>query len=135
LLAAEPVEAGTGIFNVTMPGTPTAEQFHRMLDLWNEKWRQQGQNPPALFPVVEDTSIDKLEHNGFGLFVLRVPDDMKVEQAARLAHAWDASWAKTETPNVPMAVMAKGLVLQHLTERQMQSIGYMRIPTELTEPG
>jgi hypothetical protein len=60
---------------------------------------------------------------------------MTVKQAARLAHAWDASWARTETPNVPMMVMAEGLVLQHLTERQMQSIDYMRIPTELTEPG
>ena len=80
-------------------------------------------------------TIDKLEHDGFGLFVIRVPDDMKVEQAARIAHAWDASWARTETPHVPMTVMAQGLVLQHLTERQMQSIGYMRIPSELTEPG
>jgi hypothetical protein len=118
-----------------MSGAPSVEQYHRMLDLWNEKWRQQGQNPPALFPLVEGVSIDKLEHNGFGMFVIRVPDDMKVEQAASLARAWDVSWARTETPNVPMTVMAQSLDLQRLTERQMQSIGYMRIPNELTEPG
>jgi hypothetical protein len=135
LLAAKPIEAGPGIFTINMTGTPTAEQFAYLLHLWNEKWQRQGQTPPGLFPLVDGVTIDKLEHDGFGLFVIRVPDDMKVEQAARIAHAWDASWAGTETPHVPMTVMAQGLVLQHLTERQMQSIGYMRIPSELTEPG
>ena len=135
LLAVKPIEAGPGIFTITMTGTPTAEQFAYLLHLWNEKWQRQGQTPPGLFPLVDGVTIDKLEHDGFGLFVIRVPDDMKVEQAARIAHAWDASWASTETPHVPMTVMAQGLVLQHLTERQMQSIGYMRIPSELTEPG
>ena len=136
LLAAKPIEAGPGIFTITMTGTPTAEQFAYLPNLWNEKWWQQGANPPpGLFPLIDGVTIDKLEHDGFGLFVIRVPDDMKVEQAARIAHAWDASWAGTETPHVPMTVMAQGLVLQHLTERQMQSIGYMRIPSKLTEPG
>src|SRR3984957_5895632 len=131
LLAAKPIEAGPGIFTINMTGTPTAEQFAYLLHLWNEKWQRQGQTPPGLFPLVDGVTIDKLEHDGFGLFVIRVPDDMKVEQAARIAHAWDASWTGTETPHVPMTVMGQGLVLQHLTERQMQSIGYMRIPSKL----
>jgi hypothetical protein len=136
LLAAKLIEGSTGIYTVTMTGTPTAEQFAYLQNLWNEKWWQQGANPPpGLFPLVDGVSIDKLEHDGFGLFIIRVPDDMKVEQAAHLAHAWDASWAKTETPHVPMMVMAAGLRLERLTERQMQSIGYMRIPDELTGPG
>ena len=63
-------------------------------------------------------TLDKLEYDGFGVFVIR-----------------DASWAKTETPHVPMTLMAQTLHLDRLTERQMQSMGYMRIPSELTEPG
>jgi hypothetical protein len=78
-------------------------------------------------------TLDKLEYDGFGLFVIRVPDNMKTEHEFRIARVWDASWAKTETPYVPM--MAQTLHLDQLTERQMQSMGYMRIPSELTEPG
>jgi hypothetical protein len=136
LLAAQPVEAGEGIFTINMAGTPTAEQFAYLLHLWNEKWQQpQGQTPPGLFPLVDGVTLDKVDYEGFGLFVIRVPDDMETENAMRIARAWAASWSKTDTPNVPMTVMAQSLRLNRLTEHQMQSMGYMRIPSELTEPG
>ena len=135
LLAAKPIEAGPGIFTINMTGTPTAEQFAYLQHLWNEKWQQQGQTPPGLFPLVDGVTLDKLEYDGFGLFVIRVPDDMKTEHAVRIARVWDASWSRTDTPNVPMTLMSQTLRLDRLTERQMQSMGYMRIPSELTEPG
>jgi hypothetical protein len=135
LLAAQPVEAGEGIFTIDMAGTPTAEQFAYLLHLWNEKWQQQGQTPPGLFPLIDGVTLDKVDYEGFGLFVIRVPDDMKTEHAVRIARAWDASWSRTETPRVPMTVMAQGLRMDRLTERQMQSLGYMRIPSALTGPG
>jgi hypothetical protein len=53
----------------------------------------------------------------------------------RITRAWDASWSKTDTPRVPMTVTAQSRRTDRLTERQMQSLGYMRIPSELTEPG
>jgi hypothetical protein len=135
LLAAQPLEAGEGIFTINMAGTPTAEQFAYLLNLWNEKWQQQGQTPPGLFPLVDGVTLDKVDYEGFGLFVIHVPDDMNPQNAMRIARAWDASWSKTDTPRVPMTVMAQSLRMDRLTERQMQSLGYMRIPSELTGPG
>jgi hypothetical protein len=76
-----------------------------------------------------------VDYEGFGLFVIRVPDDMNPQNAMRIRRAWDASWRRTDTLNVPMTVMAQSLRMDRLTERQMQSLGYMRIPSELTEPG
>jgi hypothetical protein len=35
LLAAQPLEAGEGIFTINMAGTPTAEQFAYLQHLWN----------------------------------------------------------------------------------------------------
>jgi hypothetical protein len=100
LLAAQPLEAGEGIFTINMTGTPTAEQFAYLLNLWNEKWEQQGQTPPGLFPLVDGVTLDKLDYDGFGLFVIRVPDNITTEHAFRIARVWDASRAKTETPHV-----------------------------------
>jgi hypothetical protein len=116
LLAAQPLEAGEGIFTINMAGTPTAGQFAYLLNLWNEKWQQQGQTAPGLFPLVD-------------------ADDMNPQNAMRVARAWDAARSRTDTPCVPMTVMAQSLCLERLTERQMQSLGYMRMPSELTEPG
>jgi hypothetical protein len=135
LLAAQPLEAGEGIFTINMAGTPTAEQFAYLHHLWNEKWQQQGQTPPGLFPLVDGVTLEKVDYEGFGLFVIRVPDDMNPQNAMRVARAWDAAWSRTDTPRVPMTVMAQTLRMDRLTERQMQSLGYMRIPSELTEPG
>ncbi len=60
LLAAQPLEAGEGIFTINMAGTPTAEQFAYLLNLWNEKWQQQGQTPPGLFPLVDGVTLESL---------------------------------------------------------------------------
>jgi hypothetical protein len=89
---------------------------------------------PAIL-TVDGVTLDKVNYEGFGLFVIRVPDDMNPQNAMRIARAWDASWSKTDTPRVPMTVMAQSLRMDRLTERQMQSLGYMRIPSELTGPG
>src|SRR6202020_966747 len=70
------------------------EQFAYLQHLWNEKWQQQGHTPPGLFALVDGVTVDKLEYDGFGLFVIRVPDDMKTEHAVRIARVWDASWSR-----------------------------------------
>jgi hypothetical protein len=79
-------------------------------------------------------AIEKLYHDGCGLYVIRVPDDLPKEAASRLAAVWDHSWQGTDTPIVPMVVMTRSLDLT-LSAQVLQAMGLMRIPDALMGPG
>jgi hypothetical protein len=135
VLAARPAVAGVGLFTIAMPLDVTAARYDRLMALWREQWELLGQAAPALFPVMDGMAIEKLYPDGYGLHVIRVPDDLPMKAASRLATVWDRAWQGTDAPKVPMVVIARSLDLTRLSAQVLQGMGLMRIPDALSGPG
>jgi hypothetical protein len=77
----------------------------------------------------------KLEYNGFGLFVAHVPDSCSMEKAHGLGRAWKGLWRQTDTPKVPLLILPTDISIEKFTDPELQLLGLMRIPTELSSAG
>lgn len=136
LLAAKHIDEGTGIFTAGIPAKTSMAQVDRFLQGWRELWAQRRVSPPPpLLPILGDVEIRKLEYNGSGLFCLRVPEKMSQQTAMQVAHIWHAAWAKTGTPNPAMIIVPDDLDITKMSDLELQVLGLMRIPTELSTPG
>jgi hypothetical protein len=135
LLAAKATDADAVLFTISIPPGVTAQRYDGLMTLWREQWALLGKAAPPVFPIVDGMAIEKLYHDGYGLYVIRVPDDLSMDAASRLASVWDHSWKGTDTPTVPMVVMARSLDVTRLSAQTLQSMGLMRIPDALMGPG
>jgi hypothetical protein len=130
-VTAKPLEGTTGIYVVKVPIDTEVETYKQMVALWREVWNARGvEYPPALIPLPTEVSIEQVTYNGFGMFVIRVPDDTPGELAARWAYAWDLAWLATETPNVPLMILSQSLDVQKFSDQQLRILGLMRIPDQ-----
>jgi hypothetical protein len=57
------------------------------------------------------------------------------EMAARIALIWRDAWAKADTPNPAMIIVPADLDITKMSDLELQVLGLMRIPTELSIPG
>ena len=120
-----------GIYTVKMPDDTSHEAFKQAYALWTEVWKEQGvEEPPALIAFPSDVSIEQVIYNGFGIFVIKLPDDTPIQAAQRWACAWDAAWQATTTPNAPVVFLTQSAELQDLSDQHLELIGLRRIPDQ-----